>query len=247
MWLNFFYPSFFKTFAKNSVSFLWWDKIFWPLRECGKKNTAKYIHILWNIKIELSVINKLFRKGRNHRQWHILKVVSLACHLLSKFCTNYWNSSPPWQLERCFTFYVDRERSRKKQQQDLTFLRCHWVVELPHPSFLRICKEQESSADRLHSASNTLCSVLTEGRAVQECYHSLWYSFNVWILNRQQQVRLPGNVMIWNQANMSLGGGEAVGGKNVYEYVQSVFMLHIQCGAGLWLSDVNAVDGAAWE
>lgn len=53
--------------------------------------------------------------------------------------------------------------------------------------------------------------------------------------------------MIWNQANMSLGGGEAVGGKNVYEYVQPVFTLHIQYGARLQPSDVNTVDGAAWE
>lgn len=81
------------------------------------------------------------------RHWHMLKGQYLAGHLCPKFWPKYWNSSPPQQLEVCSASWMNRERSRKKLQEDLTFLRCHGTVQLPHPSFLRTCKEQKSSAD----------------------------------------------------------------------------------------------------
>lgn len=46
---------------------------------------------------------------------------------------------------------------------------------------------------------------------------------------------------------MPTGGGEAVGGKKVYEYIQSFFTLHIQYGVRLQLRDVYTVDNTAWE
>lgn len=46
---------------------------------------------------------------------------------------------------------------------------------------------------------------------------------------------------------MSLGGREVVGGKNVYQYVQSFFTVHIQYEARLQLRDANTVDDTAWE
>lgn len=46
---------------------------------------------------------------------------------------------------------------------------------------------------------------------------------------------------------MSMGEGEAVADKNVYECVRSFFPLHIQYGARLKIGDAFTVGNAAWE